>query len=53
MSRRLVSIVAIVAALLSGLLPRYGLEGVVLAHAARYSLLLAACAGAYWWPRRN
>ena len=44
---------AVFAALLAGLLPRYGLEGVVLAHAARYSLLLAACAGAYWWPRRN
>ena len=44
---------AVFAALLVALLPRYGLEGVVLAHAARYGLLLAACAGAYWWPRRN
>ncbi|MDQ2770325.1 MAG: hypothetical protein M3Y54_07480, partial [Bacteroidota bacterium] len=34
---------AVFAALLAGLLPRYGLEGAVLAHAARYGLLLAAC----------
>ena len=43
---------AVFAAALAALLPRYGLEGAVLAHALRYGLLLAACAGAYWWPRR-
>jgi PST family polysaccharide transporter len=31
------------AALLAALLPRYGLEGAVLAHAGRYCLLLVAC----------
>ncbi|MBF9140134.1 MATE family efflux transporter [Hymenobacter properus] len=34
---------AALAALLAALLPRYGLEGAVLAHAARYGLVLAAC----------
>ena len=34
---------AVFAALLAALLPRLGLEGAVLAHAARYGLLLAAC----------
>ena len=34
---------AVFAALLAGLLPRFGLEGAVLAHAARYGLLLLAC----------
>ena len=34
---------AVFAALLAALLPRYGLQGAVLAHAARYGLLLAGC----------
>lgn len=34
---------AVFAALLALLLPRFGLEGAVLAHAARYGLLLAGC----------
>ncbi|OGX86845.1 hypothetical protein BEN48_00310 [Hymenobacter glacialis] len=36
------------AVLLVLLLPRYGLPGAVLAHAARYGLVLAACLGFYW-----
>lgn len=39
------------AGLLVWLLPRYGLEGVVLAHATRYGLLLAGCAAAHWMVR--
>ena len=34
---------AVFAGLLAGLLPRYGLQGAVLAHAARYGLVLTAC----------
>ena len=34
---------AVFAALLAALLPRFGLQGAVLAHAARYGLLLAGC----------
>jgi len=41
---------ALYVGLLAGLLPRYGLLGVVMAHAARYGLLLLACAlGTRWW----
>ena len=40
------------AGLLAVLLPRFGLEGAVLAHAGRYSLLLLACA-AYQLKMRN
>lgn len=36
------------AGLLAVLLPRFGLEGAVLAHAARYGLVLLACAGFFW-----
>ncbi|WP_157781078.1 hypothetical protein [Hymenobacter sedentarius] len=36
---------AVFAAMLAVLLPRFGLEGAVLAHAGRYWLLLLACAG--------
>ena len=39
---------AVFAALLAVLLPRFGLEGAVLAHAARYGLLLLACLGVQW-----
>ncbi|MFC7668676.1 hypothetical protein ACFQT0_15825 [Hymenobacter humi] len=38
---------AVFAALLAVLLPRFGLEGAVLAHAGRYGLLLIACGGFY------
>ena len=34
---------AVFAGLLAGLLPRFGLQGAVLAHAGRYGLLLLAC----------
>ncbi|WP_310393143.1 hypothetical protein [Hymenobacter sp.] len=37
---------AVFAGLLALLLPRFGLQGAVLAHAARYGLLLLACVGA-------
>ena len=37
------------AGLLVWLLPRFGLQGAVLAHAARYGLLLAGCAGVHYW----
>ena len=40
------------AGLLAVLLPRFGLEGAVLAHAGRYGLLLLACA-AYQLKKRN
>lgn len=40
------------AGLLAVLLPRFGLEGAVLAHAGRYGLLLLACA-AYQLKMRN
>ncbi|WP_210515111.1 MATE family efflux transporter [Hymenobacter terricola] len=42
---------AVFGALLAVLLPRYGLEGAVLAHAARYWLLLLAC-GFFFWKNR-
>ncbi|GAA4041509.1 O-antigen translocase [Hymenobacter glaciei] len=37
------------AGLLGWLLPRYGLQGAVLAHAARYGLLLACCGWMHYW----
>lgn len=37
--------------LLAVLLPRYGLQGAVLAHAARYGLVLAACLALFWQGR--
>jgi len=40
---------ALYVVLLAGLLPRYGLSGAVLAHAARYSALLVVCFGFYKW----
>ncbi|HEX8504130.1 MAG TPA: hypothetical protein VF630_02095 [Hymenobacter sp.] len=43
---------ALFAGLLAVLLPRFGLEGVVLAHAARYGLVLLAC-GAVQLAMRN
>lgn len=43
---------AVFAGLLAVLLPRFGLEGAVLAHAARYGLLLLACAGVYFWNEK-
>ena len=39
---------AVFAVLLAVLLPRYGLQGAVLAHAGRYGLVLAACLGLHW-----
>ena len=39
---------AVFVALLVMLLPRFGLEGAVLAHAARYGLLLLACGLVFW-----
>ena len=39
---------AVFAALLVVLLPRFGLQGVVLAHAGRYGLLLLACGLVFW-----
>ncbi|MDO7847691.1 hypothetical protein Q5H92_15080 [Hymenobacter sp. M29] len=44
---------AVFAGLLAVLLPRYGLEGAVLAHAARYALVLAACAGFFGFSGGN
>ena len=41
------------AGLLVWLLPHYGLRGAVLAHAARYGLLLAGCAVAHWGIRNR
>ncbi|MVN77217.1 hypothetical protein GO988_12855 [Hymenobacter sp. HMF4947] len=40
---------ALYAGLLAGLLPSHGLEGVLLAHAARYGLLLLACGLIHIW----
>ncbi|WP_201982323.1 MATE family efflux transporter [Hymenobacter rubidus] len=40
------------AALLALLLPRFGLQGAVLAHAGRYALLLAGC-GVWQWRMSN
>ena len=39
---------AVFAGLLALLLPRYGLQGAVLAHAGRYGLLLLACGAVFW-----
>ena len=39
---------AVFVALLALLLPRFGLEGAVLAHAGRYGLLLLGC-GVYYY----
>ncbi|MDO7852542.1 hypothetical protein [Hymenobacter convexus] len=44
---------AVFAGLLAVLLPRYGLEGAVLAHAARYALVLVACVGFFGVFGRN
>ena len=43
---------AVFAALLAGLLPRFGLEGAVLAHAARYGLLLLGCVAVHLKTRK-
>ncbi|WP_151088137.1 MATE family efflux transporter [Hymenobacter baengnokdamensis] len=40
---------ALYVALLAGLLPRFGLHGLVLAHAARYGVLVVACGAWYIW----
>ncbi|QKG52111.1 hypothetical protein [Hymenobacter sp. BRD67] len=40
---------ALYVALLAGLLPMFGLHGLVLAHAARYGVLVLACGAWYIW----